>query len=241
MLINLWSTPRTGSVWYSKHLQSLYPGSRLITEMFNRYHMNMYHLEHSSGSIQNYHDYIDNGFYKEFYLDNLGHISIRKVYDKRTRTIEQEEQYCFDLVKSRNNDQIVIMHNHVLPIREDIRQYLLDKADRNIWIYRKDRRAQLASYAVAISTRKFAQLVPALPEDSIVTDCNEDVLTNLIKRIAVWDKLSGPEQIAFEDIEFYNRPGFPYDQNTQPWARISGKMQQTIDRLVCEYENNTNR
>lgn len=239
MIINLWSTPRTGSVWYSKYLCEKYTDSILVTEMFNRYHMNMYHVRDSAGAIRNYHQPIENGFYKEYFLDSNNFLNKKDVYNVRARTIEQEEEYCFELLKKVNKDQILIMHNHIDPINDNIRNWLLANADKNYWIYRKNKKLQLASYAVALSTKKFAAFNKAAISYEPVADCDLGPLKNLIRRIKVWDSFEKNNMIAFEDIDFFDAPGFPLDQNTDPWARLSVNMQTSIEALVSNYENNT--
>lgn len=239
MIINLWSTPRTGSVWYS-HWLAQHTNSLLITEMFNRFHMNMYHVRGEDGVIKNFHHPVEGGFYKEFYLDEHENIVKRNVHGIRTRTPDQEEEYCVDILRRGNRQQNLVLHNHIDPINIGIRDWLIEIADRNIWIYRRDRRRQLASYAVALSTKKFAAFKPQVEDNSVVEDCDIGPLQNLIRRIGVWDSFdSKSEIVAFEDINFYNQEGFPWDQNTDPWSRLSPTLQEYINNLVTEYENNT--
>lgn len=240
MIINLWSTPRTGSVWYSNFLANQYSGSLLVTEMFNRYHMNMYYVQDHNGTIRNYHSPMPNGFYKEYYINDQGELSKRKVMGTRTRTIDQEEEYCFELVKQVSATQQLILHNHIDPINPTIRDWLINRSHKNIWIYRKNKRLQLASYAIALSTKKFVAFNQAAISDEIVADCDLVPLRNLIRRIQVWDSFPKTDTIAFENIDFFNSPGYPMDQNINPWARISNTMQQNIDKLVTDYENNSN-
>lgn len=234
MIINLWSTPRTGSVWYSNHIAAGYPNSLLITEMFNRYHMNMYHVRDSDGVIRNYHEYVPEGYYKEYTHDADKNIIRHSVYAARTRNVQEEEEYCWDLLKNHNTHQVLVLHNHIDPINPEIRHWLFDTADQNIWIGRRDRKRQLASYAVAMSTKQFAAFKPQLIDNDIVADCDLGPLKNLVRRIQVWDRFEKANVIYFEDIEFYEREGFPYDQNQDPWLRISPRMQNIIQELLTE-------
>mgnify|MGYP003323002870 CR=1 FL=1 len=68
MIINLWSTPRVGSVWYSMHLSKTYECTR-ITEMFNPHHLGIYRSINSDGSITNYNSYKTGCRYEEYHLD----------------------------------------------------------------------------------------------------------------------------------------------------------------------------
>jgi len=246
MLINLWSTPRTGSVWYSYHLAAQHRNSLVLTEMFHVHHMDMYHLRNADGSIQNFHHYIPNGFYVEFFIDDTGNIKKRSITGERTRTVKQEEEYCFDLIKQFNGSQVLILHNHVEPINPSIMQYCIDKADKNIWIYRKDKVQQLASYAVALGTKKFASFRKQVHTNEVAPDCEIELLERLVKRIKLWDSLTADKRdndeiICFEDIKFYDRIGFPYDQNLNPLEKLSDNIKQVILQLVSDYEDSRNQ
>jgi hypothetical protein len=225
-------------VWYSKFLAQQYPGSLLVTEIFNRYHMNMYHVRDQTGAIRNYHEPIINGFYKEYYLDDNNFLTKKNIMGIRSRSVDEEEQYCFNLLKKTNPAQTLILHNHIDPIHCDIRSWLIEQAAKNIWIYRQDKRQQIASYAVALSTKKFAAFNKAAIGHEPVADCDVVPLHNLIRRIKVWDSFSKQDTIAFEEIKFFDAPGFPLDQNSDAWSRLSDRMKTLINELVIQYENN---
>ena len=138
MIINLWSTPRTGSVWYSNYLKQQYPGSVLITEMFNQYHMDIYRHTMHNGRRINAHTYAAGFFYEDYFILD-GTIATKKVFAERTLSIEQEETYRIDLFNQVTSAVPLILHNHVAPIDEKVRQHLVSIADKNVYIYRKDR------------------------------------------------------------------------------------------------------
>lgn len=238
MIINLWSTPRTGSVWYSFHLAKLHPGSLRLNEMFNPRHMNMYHLHDTvSDSFLNHHRFVDGSFYHDYYLDDQGFIQKRRIYAERSRSPAEETEYLKTLIHNRNPQQVLILHNHIEPIDTGVRQYLLHEAKENIWIHRRNKTQQLASYAVAMITGRFVSfgLNPCqLPLDR---DCNPMALINLMQRIRVWDSHVKSQVVAFEDIDFYHAPDFPRDQNHDPWTRCSAQTQSLIKQLVDDYEN----
>ena len=241
MIINLWSTPRTGSVWYSYHLKDQYPESVLSTEMFNPRHMNLYFLQNeTNGSYENFHKPVVNGFYVDYYFDTNNFICKRKVYGVRERDIPQEEEYLFSLIKNRNANQTLIMHNHISPMNTNIRSYLIEQGKQNIWIFRKNKRQQLASYAIALATRQFSNFISLTSDSEQVPDCDIGLLENLIERIKLWDSFPKTDVIAFEDIKFYNKSGFPKDQNSDPLTRVSSRIKHIIEELVSYYENNTN-
>lgn len=236
MIVNLWSTPRTGSVWYSKHLCKLQGTALLMTEPFNRYHMNMYYYLEKN-SYKNIHEYKLEAFYKEYYLDDDKFIAIRKVYDKRKRSVEQEEDYLLNILEKYNKEQKIIMHNHVSPINNVIKEYLLSVSNENIYIYRKNKRAQLGSYAIAYATKQFAAFTEEQKQFNIITTVEKEPLVNLIERIKIWDKLKTNNIIAYEDINFYDENNFPIKQNHDYKKRLTPESINLIDELVENYEN----
>lgn len=235
MIINLWSTPRTGSVWYSYFLRSLHSNSVLLTEIFNRNHMNMYYSD--KGGLKNYHHYEPGFFYKDCRLES-GFICVEKVFAERTRTIPEQEEYLISLLANIHPEQILIMHNHVEPMSSQVRNWLMEHPGcQNIFVYRKDKRAQLASYAIAMATRQFAVFDKRLLSNSVVPDIELAPLHGLVERIKVWDSLDKETTIAYEDITFANLPGLPVKQNPDYRLRLSENMLSAIDKIVSDYEN----
>ena len=79
MIINVWSTPRTGSVWYSYYLNKIkYPNSMYINELFNKHHMKNYYMRNADGLMFSLDNYEENAYYLEYFIDN-GTININKV------------------------------------------------------------------------------------------------------------------------------------------------------------------
>ena len=234
MIINLWSTPRTGSVWYSFYLKSQNPESLLITEMFNRYHMTIYHLDNPTGRV-NVHEYIQGYYFEQYYLQE-GVISKRKIYGPRTLGVADEEKYRIDLLMAADKNKKYILHNHVEPMNSEIKDYL-SKNGENYFIYRKDRRAQLGSYAIALATKQFAKF-KQLPENlDVINDVPLVSLTGLLNRISVWDSMikNGPIR-AYEDIKFESHTGWPLKQVEDYRTRLSSDILEWIDSEVTEYE-----
>lgn len=233
MIINLWSTPRTGSVWYSYHLQKLHEPAILLTEPFNRYHMNLYHF-FVNGKVVNLDDYVHGSFYKDYFLEN-GRIVYNSNYSKRSRTIQQEEDHLLRLLDKINKEDNYIIHNHVYPISEKILDKLVEIGD-NIWIYRKDKVAQLSSYAIAFATKEFVRFNKNIQTDNTLIEIKDvEPLKRLINRIKIWDSLSKETTIAYEDIEFYELPGMPYKQNNNYADRLSANSIRLINDLLNEH------
>jgi len=198
--------------------------------------MNLY-ISLSTGR-KNYHHYEPGFFYTDYFI-NSGEIQSRKIFAQRTRSVEEEEQYLISLFNSIDVNRVSIMHNHVAPMNMDIRDRLLNYPNsKNIFIHRRDKRAQLASYAIAMATRQFAIFNKSLLSDSVVPDIDPTSLYNLIDRIKVWDSLEKQNIIAYEDINFTDINGAPLKQTRDYKLRLSENMLSIIDTIVSEYENN---
>lgn len=242
MIINLWSTPRTGSVWYSMWLAREHSCIR-ITEMFNPHHMNIYR-KIVDGKVMNYHQYQPDLYYEEYEVNDGILRTVRRM-EPRTRTVPEELEYRKSLLKHLSADNRLIMHNHVAPIDEQVRQYLTDNCDANIYIYRKDRRAQLASYLIAYTTKTFAQFTKPVDQPSITySDLNgvnnwTQAINGLADRIKKWDRLDKIGKIvAYEDILFQEVKGLPHKQVLDYTKVLDGKILEYIDTLMVEYEFN---
>jgi len=148
-----------------------------------------------------------NCFHKEFYLDD-GILKSKPIFGPRLRSANEEEKYRLELLMSTKDTNRLLLHNHIDPITPEIKEYLLG-AGENIFIYRKNKMSQLASYAIAYVTGSFFQFknnnrnicVDSIPESAVI---------DLIRRIKIWEnanKESGTV-IAYEDIDFYDKEGF---------------------------------
>lgn len=209
MITNLWSTPRTGSVWYSMHLAKIYDSVK-ISEMFNPWHMTCYYSIEKDSVLNNGSVYVpDKGyFYGEYTLDDSGSIQIKKVFGKRTKGIDEELISRKNVLYNMNHEQNIVFHNHIHPIDQEVLSHLTTIAEKNVYIYRRDKRAQLASYAIAFTTKRFAKLHCDQRNDYELIDDLSDIacasIKNLCERIKVWESTEKfGEIIAYEDIDFY--------------------------------------
>ena len=211
MLINIWSTPRTGSIHHSYVLRDEF-NAQLINEFFNRYHMSIYFTNYNGVKL-NHTEYVPGSFYSEYFVDS-GKLSYRKIYGERRRTIDKEENYrlkLFDLIDI--NSQNLVMHNHVAPINKEVYNRLIGMTSKNVYVYRKDKRAQLASYAVAFSSKQFVLFKSEYKHKSMVSD-----------------------EIAYEDMEFKPSPNYPIKQVNNYKELLSDNMINIVNDLVVKYE-----
>lgn len=251
MIINLWSTPRTGSVWYSYKLLLNYketnPNTILMTEPFNKWHLNIYR-QIENGVIKNYHEYIDGLFYDDYSLNDSGIVVSNRKYESRVRTVDEEEEHRRIIFRDYNADECtLIVHNHTSPLPNGIYEMLRDIAKRNIYICRNDFVQQMASYAVAIATKRFAKFSNSPEPNFSNLDAPEATLKELSNRIIHWDSLkkSNGEIIKYEEIIFQlnncNNIPVPVKQNvTDPFDKLSIQTQKIILDLKDHYDRQRN-
>lgn len=234
MLINVWSTPRTGSIHYSHILRDQYKAS-FINELFNRYYMSIYFTDHN-GIQLNHNDYIDGSFYNDYHIEN-GVLLSNRIYGPRTRSVVEEEKYRIELITNIDFEyHNIVMHNHVAPINTEVYDYLLSRSTKNVFLYRKDKRAQLASYAIAFSTKQFILFNPEYKHKGLIADIDRVHLDNLIKRIEIYDQLTKAEEIAYEDIDFSKGAQYPIKQVDNYKLLLSERMLNIVNQIVVEYE-----
>lgn len=238
MIINIWSTPRTGSVWLMHHLKSQYamPNTRLIAAPFEPWQNSTYRFILPDGRDQFIPQYRDGAFWQEFYLEH-GILCSRLNHFQRTRTPKEEADYNLELFLKIRPDQLVILNSHV-PIETVYFNPMVEMASRNIWIDRKNKRDQLASYAISMSCGTFTYFDRSHVFRDSVETCDRKLLVDIMDRIRYWDDFSktGHEVVSFEDLQFYNGPGFPVDGNENSWARLGSTIKQDILDLIDEYE-----
>lgn len=246
MIYNLWSTPRTGSVWYSIKLlidlRQSYPNTQLLSEIFNPYHLTIYKKKESD-SVLNLQQYEHGSYYEDYQIVD-GELKKVEVFGHRGRNASEEERYRLELVKQLMAMDIpLVIHNHVHPLNPEIYQFLHQKADRNIFIGRKDVLKQVASYAVAYASKVFAQFSEEnLSEKMKNIQIDDKVIENLISRIKFWDALdkTNAEIVYYEDIDFNEHQPFqarlPRKQNlTSAMDKLSSDSQAKIRKMVDDY------
>jgi hypothetical protein len=251
MIINLWSTPRTGSVWYSYKLLFDYkkanPNTILMTEPFNKWHFNIYR-KIENGVIKNFHEYSDGLYYDDYELSDDGSIVANRKFEQRVRSISQEEEHRKKLLNTYNADRCtLILHNHTSPLPIGIYDTLKRRGKRNIYIYRADFIQQLSSYAVALATKRFAKFRNIIDPEFSNLEAPTSSLKELTERILFWESLdkSECEVIKYEDIDFSldnpNNIPVPHRQNiTSSFEKLSVNTQKIILDLKSYYDTQHN-
>lgn len=234
MIVNLWSTPRTGSNWYSQYLYQEYKSTdrrtKLYTQFLNKFHFINYNKPRHGDFVYTFES---NCNYLYYYYDPITK-SISSRYKQETRTLDtiQEEIYRLGLLeKHDHNKNPSIFYSHVEPMSEKSYKKLYDMADENVFIYRKNIRNQLSSYALGFSTKQF-KVSKKIYENLHV---EVDILKNLADRIIKWYSLdkTGAKIVCYEDLDFASKGNMPKKQNhVDPFIQLDNETQQNI--LVLE-------
>lgn len=241
MLTVLWSTPRTGSTWYSHYLyeQSLDISKVVfLRQYFNDFHIQSYMKFGDPDLIMKFEPYC---FYTEYYLDALSKKILQKnVHEKRWRSQKNEEEYRIKLLETTNLKKYpVLIHQHVSPMSISSYSYLRSKADRNIFLYRRNTIDQLSSYALAMHTSIFRKQSPNHPVP-ILKDVSVDrqILNSLANRIKDFYKhdKTGCEIVYYEDIDFSLRKNTEKLNKVRPFDQLSDQTKLDILELNEDIE-----
>lgn len=242
MLVNLWSTPRTGSNWYSQYLLQQYKSKNPRTILFKQY-LNTFHFRNYTKP--NFSDFLyefeRGSAYQHYTFDPLRRcITFVMKYEPRKLTEEDEERYRLELLEKhdpvRNPS---IFYNHIAPMSKEAYDRLFEKADKNIFLYRKDFKRQLSSYALGYGTTeyKFKKDLPIYENVNV----SYSVLKNLTDRVLLWHRLDKTtcEVIAYEDLDFTMTENLPRQQNKiDPYLQLDRETQDNILKLFEYYQSN---
>lgn len=234
MIVNLWSTPRTGSNWYSQYLYKKYSSenkrTRLYAQYLNQYHFINYIKPNCTDFVYQY-DY--DCSYKYYTYDYLRQsISYTYKIEKRIGDSNSEEHYRLELLFKHNHiKNPTIFYSHIAPMSDLAYNTLFNMADKNVFLYRKDIKRQLSSYALAYGTAQYKQSVKIYKDITV----DYDVIKNLVDRIIKWHALdkTNCEIVCYEDLEFELHSDLPKQQNKiDPFSQLSNTTQEYILNLV---------
>jgi len=243
MIVNLWSTPRTGSNWYSAYLLNQYKKENKNTFVIHQY-LNHFHLiNYSKAGYSDWlYEYAPGLCYPAYIFNHLKQsIELTSICKKREKDESSEEEFRIQLFERHDhNKHPVIFHSHVAPMSDKAYDYLFKKANKNIFLYRENFVDQMSSYALAYGTNIWKPRVNLPVFENI--DINEGVLKNLYERILFWHKIDkqGCEIVKYEDFDFNHQDeGMPVKQNkTNTFSQLSKKTQNTILYFEKEFKRN---
>ncbi len=241
MIVNVFSTPRTGSIWFTHlvfdELKATHPSAFSSYELFNPFHVGMYR-KLQNGKLMNVHGEYPAGAYYDYPVERDGVIINTKIYQPHNLLSDDAKDAellrRLNLLRSADLSKGAVFQNHVYPIYEPALQWLKKNATKNYYVYRKDVKAQLSSYAVALATKVFIAF-NKLPEIQENLTAPEVSLRMLADRIKVWRSLdkSDGTVIAYEDLPFEkDKTGFPKKQNEKSsFDKLSPETQAVILEL----------
>lgn len=240
MLTVLWSTPRTGSTYYTHYLYSLLRQENsktyFLRQYLNKFHLNSYTKVNVNDLV---YEYDSECSYIQYYIDPLSKkISSNSIHEQRKLDSSTEEAYRIGLLEKTNLEKYpILISQHVQPMSPDSYYYLKNKANRNIFIYRENFIDQLASYVVAVSTQTFHYTKTTRP----VTNAEIEFawLENLSSRIKHWHTLdkTNCEIVKYEDIKFDDSIGTKKQHDVKPIHQVSTKTYNKIMELNENFQN----
>lgn len=241
MIINLWSTPRTGSNWYAQYLLKKYSAENVKTKLFAQY-LNQFHfVNYMKLDYPDFvYDYDTKCSYKLYMFDHLRQ-SISHVFksQKRFRDAKAEETYRLELLSKHDHiKNPSIFYSHIAPMSNLSYKTLFDMAERNIFLYRKDIKRQVASYTLAYGTGQYKPSLLDKVYENITVD--PFVIKNLVNRIIKWHELdkTNCEVLCYEDLNFSEDDSLPKQQNkVDPFDQLSIETQDVILKYI-DYFNN---
>ena len=234
MIVNLWSTPRTGSNWYSFYLYNKYKlennRTQLFPQYFNQYHYINYSKTKHTDFVYAYDRFCSYKYYTFDYLRQS--ISYTMKNEERVLDSKSEELYRLDLLAKHNHKKNPsIFYSHIAPMSDVAYKTLFDMADKNIFLYRKDIKRQISSYTLAYGTTQYKKSLQIYENISV----EWDVIKNLVDRIIKWHTLdkTNCEIVCYEDLDFNNISNLPKKQNhVDPFIQLSKNTQDRILQLV---------
>jgi len=246
MIINLWSTPRTGSNWYAEYLSSqqkkLHNRVSILHQYLNYFHFINYIKPGYGDWVYEYKKGYSYPGYRYNFLTKAIEPKINN--SERDRNPKEEEQYRIDLLERHDHLKThLILHNHILPMSDKSYNYLFNKADKNIFLYRENHIDQLSSYALAYGTNTYKKSENyALHKDVYV---DKQVLENLSERIIYWHNIDKKkcDVVKYEDLDFcYETDRMPKKQNIiSSYSQLDERTKNVIMLLNEKIKQSINR
>lgn len=237
MIINLWSTPRTGSNWYSQYLQKKLE-CNIKPILFHQF-INYYHLVNyqKSGYDDFVYEYDLKCSYLQYNFDKKKEcITISRKAEKRKLDQIAEEEHRLDLLDKHNFvNHPAIFYNHIAPVSNKAYTKLFSMTDRNIFLYRKDVKRQLSSYALGYGTKQYRFTGLKNTHENVSVEF--DVLKNLADRIQIWHQIdkTNCEIVCYEDLDFDLFEDLPKKQNIiDPFLQLDTQTQNHILELTSK-------
>lgn len=222
MLINVFSSHRTGSTWWAHYIKKQHPGSKIYNEIFNQL---WYFTINENGSFTRHDEYSDGCFWR---APNASCTEIVHNY----RELATKDNLRFDkwLKFFKLSTNINICHTHLSPLQDVAYLTKLSSiGDKNYYVYRENILEQMASFIILEHTGEFA----AFTEDRsnitekftypiIDTESIEGKIQEILHADEFIDnKLFNCERIKYESMPFSETiEGMPLKQNVSAFDRL---------------------
>ena len=228
MIINIWSTPRTGSTWFTlSKVKELEQNHKVtyFTQYLNYVRLiNYIHPNHKDFVYS----YVPGCRYIDFQYDHLRKNIVEVIKtEKRKRSHVEEEDYRIALLERLDKNRCLVFHHHIQPMSEKAYNYLINKSDTNYYIYRENFIEQLSSYALSYALQKFHGVNNRISNN---VEVDYKTLEYLTERVISWHKLdkSNGIIIKYEDINFGSDKSLPKKQNKNAFEQLSESTQKSI-------------
>ena len=148
MLINVFSSHRTGSTWWAHYLRSKNPGSTLYNETFN--HLRYYAKNEDENVRQE--DEFEQGYFWKAPDETCREI----ISNYRELTPKDSNRFNKWLKFLELSPNVNICHTHLSPLQDN--KYLTElckMGDKNYYVYRENLLEQLASFMILEHTNEY--------------------------------------------------------------------------------------
>ena len=222
MLINVFSSHRTGSTWWCHYLKSKYPGSILYNESFN--HLR-YYSKDVDGNVKQEDEFLEGYFWK---APNESCTEI--VCNYRELVPKDSSRFNKWLRFLESSPDINICHTHLSPLQDN--RYLTELCkigDKNYYVYRENLLEQLASFMILQHTNEYTAFTKDrsnISEKFTYPIIDMKTIEWKIQEILESDKFIDGKLFNYERIKYESMPfhetvkGMPLKQNVSAFDRL---------------------
>ena len=222
MLINVFSTHRTGSTWWCHYLINKNPGGIFYNELFNQV---------TYFAVGGNDKYIPFNEYKEgYYWRSPNNACKRLLHHYYKVPDEYEGRYERWIKYLEFSPEVNICHTHLWPLRDS--KYLAELCkigDKNYYVYRENILEQMASLIIMEHTGEYTVVTKEksnISEKFTYPIIDMKTIEWKMKEILhaeefIADKLFNYERIKYESMPFHETvEGMPLKQNVSAFDRL---------------------
>lgn len=247
MLINVFSTQRTGSTWWAYYqltqLRKKIPQTTLLNEVFNQ--LEYFTLRPNDEYVGPHSEYFFGCFWR------APNEECSKIVRNFSEMSKEENVNRFDrwIKYIRLSEYPIVCHTHLSPIvDEKYLSQLNDMGDKNYVVYRENILDQLASMAIATYTGLWKTYLP----NTVGSKYDYSIISGQVLNSVVWlhalistaptmisTHIKNAEVISYESMPFdQTLYGMPRKQNQSSFSRLCEQDQQIIIKIK-EHSNGT--